>query len=265
MDTRIKYYCQINKGQCAASNFGLSQAKGNFIKFFDADDIMNTTHIEAQYEKIKNSRSNIASCRWGRFYNEDFNSTKFVTESVWKDLTSINWLKTSLGQRHDMMGAWLWLIPKEILEKAGGWDESLSLNNDFEFSVRLLLASENVLFAENAIVYYRSGLPNTLSKSASVEKYEAAYNANLLGCQHLLSIDNSKSMQTFCANRFQDWVFAIYPNHLEIVKKFEQQIKIWGGSHIQIEGGKALIFLTKIFGWKRAKKIKSFLNKRREN
>ncbi len=260
-DNRIKYFTQKNKGQCAANNFGLAQAKGDYIKFFDADDVMNATHIEAQYEKVKNSKTNIASCKWGRFYDDDFTNTKFIPESVWKDFATLDWIKAALTQRHDMMGGCLWLIPRQILEKVSGWDESLSLNNDFEFSVRLLLGAENVIFTENALLYYRTGNNNSLSNATNASKYNAAYKANLLGCNHLLAVDNSKFVQKLCANRFQDWVYAIYPNHLDIVQKFEMQIKAWGGSNISIEGGKALIFLSKLLGWKNAIRIKLFLNK----
>lgn len=260
-DARIRYFYQNNKGQCVANNFGLSQAKGNFIKFFDADDIMNATHIQAQYERIKDKKNCLASCIWGRFYNNDISNVKIIPELNWKDLPSIDWLKISLGQRHDMMGGWLWLIPKIILDKVGGWNESLSLNNDFEFSVRLLLGAENVLFADEAKLFYRTGNSNSLAKSTSLISFEAAFESNLIGCNLLLAKDNSKTMQTHCANRFQEWVYTIYPDHNEIVEKFEQQIKIWGGSNIMIEGGKILIFLSKLFGWKTAKKIKLSLNK----
>lgn len=260
-DDRIKYFNQQNKGQCAANNFGLSQAKGEFIKFFDADDIMNDYHIEAQFLAIKNSKNAIASCKWCRFYNDDIKSAKFIPELVWKNLDSIEWLKVSLSQRHDMMGGCLWLIPKTILDKVGGWDERLSLNNDFEFSVRILLAAEKVLFVEEAFLYYRTGALNSLTKSATAKSYDAAYLSNILGCNYLLAKDNSVAVQKLCANRFQEWVFTIYPSHATIVKKFEDQIKIWGGSNIIIEGGKIFVFLSKIVGWKTAKKIKLFLNK----
>jgi glycosyltransferase involved in cell wall biosynthesis len=260
-DNRIKYFYQKNRGQCAANNFGLSKANGDYIKFFDADDVMNDIHIEAQFEKIKDSKKNVASSKWGRFYDSDFKSTKFKEELVWKDLSTIDWLKTALGQRHSMMGGCLWLIPKVILDKVGGWNESLSLNNDFEFSVRLLLGAEKVLFADEALIYYRTGVPNSLSHTTSAKSYYDAYLSNLLGCKYLLAVDNSKSVQTLCANRFQEWVYTIYPSNKEIVEKFESQINLWGGSNISIEGGYVLKALSKFFGWKTAKRIKLFLNK----
>ena len=45
----------------------------------------------------------------------------------------------------------LWLnTQKDFLDKAGHWDERLSLNNDFDFSTRLLVASKGVKFARGS-------------------------------------------------------------------------------------------------------------------
>ena len=265
VDNRIQYFKQDNKGQCAACNFGLTKAKGKYIKFFDADDVMNNTHLEAQILKLNGRIDAVSSCKWGRFYNDNLDTLKFVPETVWKDMNTLDWLRGALTQRHDMMGGCLWLIPKSILDKIGGWDERLSLNNDFEFSVRLLLNTSNVFFAENAELHYRSGALNSLSKSTSEEKYEAAFLSNYLGCSYLLKADNSNEMKLLCANRFQEWVFDIYPKYPEVVKKFERQIKLWGGSTIKMQGGIILKFLTKVLGWKNSKKIKLFLNKNIKN
>jgi len=47
-DPRVKYYWQQNQGQCVASNFGLSVAGGDYIKCFNADDLMNDLPIKEQ-------------------------------------------------------------------------------------------------------------------------------------------------------------------------------------------------------------------------
>ena len=257
-DNRIKYFFQQNKGQCAASNLGIQKSTGDYIKFFDADDLMNPDHLEEQLKRLEGSTKSIASCAWGRFYDGNPASTKFIPETVWKDLPPLNWIKAALTQKHDMMGAWLWLIPRELLEKAGGWDERLSLNNDFEFSIRLLLQADKILFTPNAKVFYRSGLTGALSQVTFGKNFEKAFLSTQLGCTYLLAAENSKEMKLICANRYQEWIFRMYPKYPELIKKMEEQIVAWGGSTRKMEGGKFFKFLDNMFGWRKAKKIKSF-------
>ena len=42
-DERIVYFSQINQGVSVARNVGLSYVKGNYVIFFDADDLMRST------------------------------------------------------------------------------------------------------------------------------------------------------------------------------------------------------------------------------
>jgi glycosyltransferase involved in cell wall biosynthesis len=260
-DSRIRYYKQENKGQCAASNFGLSKATGQYIKFFDADDVMNPTHLENQLKKLNGRTDVISSCAWGRFYDASPSSAKFIAESTWKDMLPMDWIKAALSQPSDMMGAWLWLIPKQVIQKCGGWDERLSLNNDFEFSIRLLLHSEAVLFAEDAKLFYRSGISG-LSDSKSEKAWSAGFLATQLGCDLLLKADNSTEMKQLCANRYQRWIFRIYPLYPHLVSLFQNRVNELGGSKIKIEGGFFFLLISNILGWKFSKKSKHLLKEK---
>lgn len=260
-DKRIRYFRQENKGQCMASNFGISQARGEYIKFFDADDVLGSEHLEAQMKRLNGSKTSVASCAWGRFYDDNPNSAKFVPETVWKDMKPIDWLKAALLQKYDMMGAWVWMIPAPLLKLAGGWDERLSLNNDFEFSIRLLLHSEEVLFAENAKFYYRSGLAHTLSQVRSRKRFEEGLLSTDLGCSYLLDRDSSPEMKRICANRYQEWLYRIYPYFPDLEKEVQQKINDLGGSDRIMDGGKVSRMISATLGWKANKRIRLALQK----
>lgn len=260
-DTRIRYYKQENKGQCAASNFGLSKATGDYIKFFDADDVMNAQHLEAQLKKLNGRTDALASCAWGRFYDGNPASAQFIPETVWEDLESLTWIRKALSQQYDMMGAWVWLIPKTVLEKTGGWDASLSLNNDFEFSIRLLLAVKDVLFTEDAKMYYRSGNAS-LSQRPSEKAFAAAIRSTDMGCAYLLQRDNTPFMKQLCANRYQEWLYRMYPDAPVLQKEVEQKIKQLGGSNRRMDGGKVFQLLSSLVGWKAAKQLQRRLKQR---
>jgi glycosyltransferase involved in cell wall biosynthesis len=258
-DSQLTIINQKNAGQCVASNKGLELAKGDYIKFFDADDIMNPEHIELQVKKLNGRTDAIASCEWGRFYANKPEQAVFKPEPVWKDMPSLLWLKKSLYQKNDMMGAWLWLIPKQILTKTGGWDERLGLNNDFEFSTRILLQANEVLFTPGAKVYYRSGLENNLAGSKSKDAYQAALLSTDLGCSYLLKHDASDGMKRLCANRYQIWLYRIFPQYPSITKEIETKVKSLGGSSLAMEGGKVFKILQSYLGWKLAKRIQHFM------
>ena len=76
----IKIFNQPNRGASAARNFGFKQSKGEFIKFFDADDLMNPIMIEAQINLAIDNPYSIISGKWGRFYHDNVFTFKLNQE-----------------------------------------------------------------------------------------------------------------------------------------------------------------------------------------
>ena len=255
-DDRIQYYCIPNQGQCKASNYGLAQAKGDYIKFLDADDLMNETHIESLLTTLDGSQTAIAFCAWARFYNDNLSSAQFIKELNWQNAKPLDWIKTTMSSLYDMMPGWLWLIPKKLIDRVGGWNDQLSLNNDFEFSIRLVLHSSSVLFSPESKIYYRSGNASTLSSISSEHTYQAAILSAKLGCANLLSKDNSPSMRLLCANKYSYWLYRVYPYYPALVKELEHEIKLLGGANRKIDESPLMRQLQNILGWKAAKRIK---------
>ena len=252
---KIRIIDQENQGQCNAANKGLQAANGDYIKFLDADDLMNQEHISLQVGRLKGKRDALTSCEWGRFYDGNSESATFNPEPVWKDLKSREWITEALKQENEMMPGWLWLIPRPLIDKAGGWDERLSLNNDFEFSMRLLLHANEVIFTPGARIYYRSGLANNLAASTSEKAFRAAILSTELGFEHFRKIIKSDNVNPLYANRLQKWVYRMYPHYPDLVKETEEKIRQLGGSSTQIEGGRVFQLLTRLIGWKLTKRF----------
>src|SRR5215470_17864065 len=51
-DRRIKLLRRENGGQCAATNTGLEHIIGDYVQFFDADDVMDSKKIELQVKAL---------------------------------------------------------------------------------------------------------------------------------------------------------------------------------------------------------------------
>ena len=59
IDSRIKYSKQENKGVSVARNLGVKLAKGNFIQFLDADDLISPQKINLQLTALKETKADI--------------------------------------------------------------------------------------------------------------------------------------------------------------------------------------------------------------
>lgn len=256
-DPRVKLLRQSNAGQSAAINNGVSQSKGSYIKLLDADDWMNCGHIQAQLEAIAGSDDCIASCRWGYFLS-DFRSPAVraeVTNSNYSD--PLDWIVDSLTVDEGMMGGWMWLIPRRIWNLSGGYDSRLSLNNDFQFSISVLLASGAVRYAEKAVYSYRKGVSGALSGSFGRTAMESALLTTQLGTEAILSRENSERTRRICADRYQSWLFRFYPDFPDLAEHAERKVAELGGSRLELSGGKLLKVLLPILGWKPVRKLQA--------
>lgn len=258
-EDRIILINQENSGQCAAINAGIRKARGDYFKFFDADDYMNPEHISEQLTLMGGRKDVIISCAWGRFYDDNPASARFIPETVWKNMKPMEWLVSALSQKNDMMGGPLWLIPKEIISIAGFWDERLSLNNDFDFITRVILHSKEVLFASNAKLYYRSGQKSNLASRSNRSAMESALLTTNLGCDTILSFENSDRTRKICADRYRYWMYHFFPHHKDLYREAKRHCNLLGGSDRKMEAGPKFRWLIGLFGWKNAKRIRMFL------
>jgi glycosyltransferase involved in cell wall biosynthesis len=254
-DQRIKLVRQQNRGQSAAMNRGVAESRGDYLKFLDADDWLNPEHLASQLSSIVNQKDCVASCRWGHFLNQT-ESPKIKTERTNNHYQDpLEWLVDSLARDEGMMGGWMWLIPRKVWERAGGWNESLTLNNDFDFSIRLLLASKGVRFAPDAVYSYRKGVQGALSGTNNRAAMESAFLTTDLGCRALLNRENSPRIRRICADRWQQWLYLFYPRHCDLAEAAEKQIASLGGSSVPLRGGRVLQGLLPILGWKRVRRL----------
>ncbi len=259
-DTRIRVYHQPNAGQCAAVNKAYARSKGELIKFLDADDIISQDFIRNQVERIEGRTDVIATASWGRFYRNDLSTFRLDGAIIQQDLEPVEWLVKDMTNKQAMLQCALWLIPRPVLERSGLWNEELSLINDFEFFIRVLLHAREVRFTPEATLYYRSGVAGSLSGLKSAKGALSAYHSIKWGNEHLLNFENSERIRKIAANNFQYLIYSLYPEHSTIIEKAEQQVKELGGANAPFPSGGYTRILSKCLGWKAAKRIKQIVS-----
>jgi glycosyltransferase involved in cell wall biosynthesis len=230
-------------------------AQGQFLQFLDADDLLGPDKIRLQVERLSDTDGAVASCEWARFYREP-GEARFLPEAVWRDLTPRDWLVTAWTGGQPMMQPGLWLIPRGVAERAGPWNESLTLIDDFDYATRVLLASTEVRFCAGARLYYRSGNVDSLASQRSVEAWRSAWRSLELGTGALLSTDASPASRAACADLFQQLAFDAYGDDDEISALAERRAAELGGSEVRMSGGRLFRLLRGTAGWKVAKRIK---------
>ena len=255
---KVKVIHQENQGACAARNRALRYAQGDYIQYLDADDLMEADKIELQMERLATvSSRTVAAAPWARFYKEIGDGPHPPIPKVWPHENPIDWL---IAERsgNGMMPPLGWLTPRELVEEAGPWDESLLRNQDGEYFTRVLQHADQIVFCPEACVYYRSGLPNSVSGRRSPEAVRSSYRAARSIIQVMRRLEDSPRVRQACAYFMQGVVYEAYPHVPDVVRKAEKEVSTLGGSARTPKGGQLFRWFGKAFGWKAALALRYF-------
>jgi len=259
---KIKIYSIKNSGASAARNYGFNKSKGKFIKFFDADDLMCENMLESQLSLALQYPDSIISASWGRFYENDIRTFRLNQEECWKDMTSVDWICSSWREAQTMTQPGIFLIPRQIIDKVGLWNEKLSLVDDMEFFTKIILGAKGVKFSSKAILYYRSGMgANALSGHATREAIESYFLALQLSTGYLLELKEDVTTRICAANMWKGFVYEYYGLAKDLSIEAELNISRLGGSNLSFPCGGTTKILNALLGWKLTVLIKKYCDR----
>jgi glycosyltransferase involved in cell wall biosynthesis len=250
----VKIVTQQNRGAAAARNKAFSLCQGDYVQWLDADDLLAADKIAQQIraaESCGNKRT-LLSCAWGRFIYR-VHRAKFVSSSLWCDLSPAEWLVRKIGE-NVFMQTDSWLVGRELCEAAGPWDTRLLSDDDGEYFCRVILVSNGVRFVPEAKAFYRATPSNRLSYvGQSKEKQDALLLSILLHVKYIQSLEDSDRVRAACIAFLQDSLLSFYPERPDIVKELETLAQSLGG---QLEAPRLrwkYAWMKPLFGWNLAK------------
>jgi glycosyltransferase involved in cell wall biosynthesis len=145
-DIFFKFKQVSNGGAPRARNIGFSESTGKFIVFMDSDDELLPNKISDQLALLQSEgydvvfSPNICLDRFGNF--RKLSGDIPVTRKN-KDYVRLCW---------QTMGA---LYRREYILKMGEWDERLTINQDYEYSIRAVLFGGSIGFLSQPLQVYK--------------------------------------------------------------------------------------------------------------
>lgn len=206
-DSRIILLNQINQGQGAARNYGVKEAKGNWIAFVDSDDWIDKEYIELMMQAIISENADMAKC----------NYTQIRTKS--KNKKTTNFYQTIGIKRDDKYilaessgVIWNLIIRKKIIVD-NKIEQPKCKGQDTAVGLEMCLLAKKIAFVNESLYFYRKEREGATTDGATSKRDELA----LVALPWLI-------------NRLRK--SNLYINHREVIQRYiahNLTLTLWGG------------------------------------
>ena len=250
----VRVVSQSNAGAAAARNHALRLARGEFIQFLDADDLLAPDKIDRQLRALAEAPPDtLAGGEWGRF-TDDPAAAVFHPEAVYRATTGVEFLQLHY-ETGSMMQPGGWLAPRTLLDCAGPWDETLSLNDDGEYFARVMLAASRIVFTPGACCFYRAA-SGSLSRRRDPRAFASLHRSVDLTTRHLLAADSSPRSRAAAAHAWKWTAFELHPGSASLSRDAWNRCLALGGSDRPFPAGPRFQLLARLFGWRLASRLR---------
>jgi glycosyltransferase involved in cell wall biosynthesis len=262
----VKVIRQDNAGASVARNTGLEHAKGDYIQFFDAGDLLDARKIEEQVKALQVSQTRIAVCNYIQFTSEaELDQPIYPDQSffIHSSEDPLDFLVNLWGGRDEahFIQTNCWLVPKQLIEKAGNWRDYRCPDDDGEFFSRMVLACDGIVFVPTVLNYYRMDTgSNQLSSNKSRKYLQNTLLTIDLKQRYLKQKGEHPLSARALAKQYLDFAVYQYPQQIILsciawrrYRSFHQP------TQIPLLGGKGIEFIKRLFGWRAARVLRHYV------
>jgi len=159
-DHRFTYFKRPEhkaKGANACRNFGLENSKGNYIVFFDSDDLMTSDHLEKKLTAVLSNKVDYVIAKTKFLNDVDDYLERYYTFDQFK-ITPHNFIVQNIN----------WLTYDTLIEanlaKSIHYNEELQSGQEYNYFAKLVVQSTNAVFIENYLTLRRKHDNSTQGK-----------------------------------------------------------------------------------------------------
>lgn len=263
-DNRVIYYYQENKGCSASKNKGLELVNGEFVQYLDADDILSKDKIQKQVRALSENNNCIAVCKTFIFKlnindtNEEIDTDLISKEGSGKDFLLRLW---GSDGRIGMVQPNAYLVPINIINKIGKWDETLSPSpdEDGEYFARVLIASDKVIFTQGVNYYRKLANEWSLSKAFSLNHAIGLFKTIKVKFEPLISYEDNDLIKKFYAIQLTSCAYQFGNQYPEIFILVEEEFKKYCIKKYKVIKNTKFSIIANIIGFKNAMKIRKLI------
>jgi len=230
-DPRVVVVHQPNRGVYAARNNGLSRARGEFVYFFDSDDILVPEALATAHSAM--ARDNLDLCLFcaETFYDDksmrlshsQFKNRYQLTSSYPGVHTGAE-LVELMGRNDDLrVVVWLQLVRRELLIRNAIWFRELRVRVDNLFSYLIQTRAERAVCLPDSLVRRRVRAGSLVTTSNHVTDFEGHLTAVVAMLADLCTTQHPASLVS-AATVWISWLFSATKVSLHQIPPDQRQL-----------------------------------------